>query len=245
MSIVLLVGMMDYSYKKKLVYKRLNSSVIIAREVLSQYYDSEKIDSILVDTINEVEQLLPQVPFIGSKKENIHLNDFFDSILVLALYKTLQKEGATARDVGKYMYEIRKIQASKQSKIYRILYSKLLFSSFIKNNLKKKNTLLNQKAFSENWKMEFIDGDGVEFDWGMDFSECAVKKFYDEHEGGELLPYVCMSDYAMFEYLKNVEFIRTQTMGGGAPCCDFRFKKGGSTSSGWPPEEREDFIYKK
>ncbi|MGD8782753.1 MAG: hypothetical protein PVH88_27830 [Ignavibacteria bacterium] len=31
-------------------------------------------------------------------------------------------------------------------------------------------------------------------------------------------------------------FSRTQTIGNGAPICDFRFKKNVQTADGWPPE---------
>ena len=51
-----------------------------------------------------------------------------------------------------------------------------------------------------------------------------------------------MTNYVPFNAMKNVEFKRTHTIAGGGPFCDFRFKKGGSTPRGWPPEEREDFV---
>ena len=100
---------------------------------------------------------------------------------------------------------------------------------------------MKKDAHPENWDMEFVEGDGEEFDWGVDFKDCAVRKFYMKHGGEELLPYVCMSDYAPFHVLKNVEFTRTQTLSSGGDYCDFRFKKGGSTPKGWPPEDLPDF----
>ena len=71
-------------------------------------------------------------------------------------------------------------------------------------------------------EMDFVDGDGKNFNWGINFHECAVHKFYKKHGGGELLPYVCMSDYAVYEHFTNVEFRRTQILAKGAKYCDFR-----------------------
>ena len=100
---------------------------------------------------------------------------------------------------------------------------------------------MNETNYPENWKFEFIDENKSKF--GMNIHECALHKFYKKHGGEELLPYICMSDYAIYYLIKNVEMKRTQTIAGGADFCDFRLQKGGATPRGWPPEDREDFIY--
>lgn len=232
----------QYSYKKKILFRRYNKSSKIVIEILSNYYSPSDIDSIVLETIKEVESLLPHIPYIGGK-ENFSLNDFFDSIMILALYKILRRKESSVRNIAQIMYEIREIQSLKQSKLMKFLTAKLIFSSIIKNSYKKKINLMTQRAYPENWKMEFVEGDGEEFNWGVNFYECAVQKFFNKHGGEELLPYICMTDYAPFNVLKNVEFKRTQTIAGGAPFCDFRFRKGGSTPRGWPPEERDDFSF--
>jgi len=228
------------SYSKKRIFKRLDESTDIVRTVISKSFTSSENDLIIRDTTKGVESLLPEVPFIG-EKENFSLNDFFDAIMMLALFKELKKRETTVRQIGQIMYEIRELQAQESSKLYKFIYSKMLFSSFIKRSYKKNIKEMNEKAYSENWKMEFVEGDGEDFDWGVNFTDCAVHKFYKKHGGEELLPYVCMSDYAMFHELKNVEFSRTQTLSGGESYCDFRFRKGGSTPRGWPPEDLPDF----
>ncbi len=232
-----------YRYNRDQLVGRLGKSIGTVKTALSDKYSTVEIESIVEDTIKEIKLLLPHIPYIGGK-ENYSLNDFYDSIMLLALFKELTKRGSSVRDVGLIMYEIREIQSFNQSRIIKFLTSKLMFSSFIKNRFKRKIKKMTQNNYPDNWKVEFVEGDGEEFDWGMDYHECAVRKFYEKHGGEELLPYICMSDYAMFNALKNVKFYRTHTISGGGPYCDFRFKKGGSTPRGWPPEEREDFQYK-
>lgn len=48
-----------------------------------------------------------------------------------------------------------------------------------------------------------------------------------------MTPYHCLTDYALFGTL-GIELKRTMTLAQGGEKCDFRFKKGKS-SSGWPP----------
>ncbi len=230
----------EYSYKRKRLFKRLNKSLDIVKTVLSKTFASAEIEKLVEETIQGVDLLLPDVPYIGGK-ENISLNDFFDAIMMLALFKELRKRNISVRNIGQIMYEIRELQTQSSSKLYKNLMASLMFSSYIKRSYKKKVKKMTEKNYSENWNMEFVEGDGEEFDWGMNYTDCAVHKFYKKHGGEELLPYVCMSDYALFHGLKNVEFVRTQTLSGGASYCDFRFKKGGSTPRGWPPEDLPDF----
>ena len=47
----------------------------------------------------------------------------------------------------------------------------------------------------------------------------------------------------MFQAL-GIGLTRTQTIGNGAQKCDFRFKKGGKTPKGWPPEKLKEWEAK-
>ena len=214
--------------------------------------NTRKSQDIFVDSaiLNEI-RMLKEIYFIFKKWEETgagirlgtekRLRDFFDSILMLALYKELRKRGSEVRAIGQLMYEIREEQALAQSRLARFILSKMLFSNYIKKKYQKDIAIMKENAYPENWEMEFVEGDGIEFDWGVDFHDCAVRKLYTKHGAEDLLPYVCMTDYAPFTTMKNVQFTRTQTLSSGGHYCDFRFKKGGSTPRAWPPEGKSDF----
>jgi hypothetical protein len=72
---------------------------------------------------------------------------------------------------------------------------------------------------------EYVEGDGTTFDWGRDYVECGIVKFLHSQEADELTPYLCQTDYALFDAL-GIKLKRTMTLATGCEKCDFRFKKG-------------------
>ena len=79
------------------------------------------------------------------------------------------------------------------------------------------------KKYKEDFVLEHIDP-GQDFDFGYNYTECAIHKLYQKKGKSEYLQYVCLGDYAMFQSY-GMGFTRTQTIANGAPLCDFRFKK--------------------
>ena len=43
----------------------------------------------------------------------------------------------------------------------------------------------------------FVEGDGDDFDWGMDYTECGIVKFLRAQGAGDLAPYFCLADFPM------------------------------------------------
>ena len=80
-----------------------------------------------------------------------------------------------------------------------------------------------------------MDGDGRNFDYGVDYTECAICKFYHAEDADELVPYVCLLDYPVSKAL-GTGMARTTTLADGAERCDFRFKPGRPVERMWPPE---------
>jgi hypothetical protein len=54
------------------------------------------------------------------------------------------------------------------------------------------------------------------------------------------MPIVSIADFVRArEYGYGLK--RTQTIGNGAPICDFRYVKDGNTQRAWPPDNLEEF----
>lgn len=105
-----------------------------------------------------------------------------------------------------------------------------------KRRIRKKCQDSQLRRYPEDWVCEFVEGDGKDFDLGMDMTECGIYKFYKMQGAEQYVPYLCLGDYPQFRAF-GIGMKRTQTLGNGAPKCDFRFKKRGKTPKGWPPEK--------
>lgn len=77
--------------------------------------------------------------------------------------------------------------------------------------------------------MHFIEGDGKNFDYGIDYTECANVKFIRAQGAMELAPYTGATDKVVSEKL-GWGLKRTMTLADGKAKCDFRFKQGGKPS---------------
>lgn len=94
--------------------------------------------------------------------------------------------------------------------------------------MKKRAASSQEREYSGGYVLTYIEGDGKDFDFGIDYIKCAACKFLDEQNAAELSPYVCAVDKVASEML-GWGLRRTTTLAEGGERCDFRFKKGGKT----------------
>jgi hypothetical protein len=75
--------------------------------------------------------------------------------------------------------------------------------------------------------VHFVPGDGRTFDFGLDFTGCAIHKFFQAEGAGHFAKYMCRIDYLTTSY-KGIELTRTGTIANGAEKCDFRYRLAGN-----------------
>jgi hypothetical protein len=92
-----------------------------------------------------------------------------------------------------------------------------------------------KRLYPENSLWRFVQGEGKEFDFGMDMTECAICKFFHAQGADELTPYMCLTDFAVSKAL-GMGLIRTTTLAEGGVKCDFRYKRGRETMQSRPSE---------
>lgn len=83
-----------------------------------------------------------------------------------------------------------------------------------------------ERHYPYDWVFGFVEGgQGDDFDWGWDFTECGICKLLGDNDASELVPYFCALDFVDSE-ISGTGLARTKTLAEGADACDFRFKKG-------------------
>ena len=71
-----------------------------------------------------------------------------------------------------------------------------------------------QCQYPDDFVYRFVEGDGNDFDWALEFSECAVNKFYEKQGVAELKPYCNFFDVTYSRYL-NMGIDASMTIGMG------------------------------
>jgi hypothetical protein len=208
-----------------------------ALDVLETYIDASSIDRFVKEWSEEYEKLIPQIPYIGGKKNDMTRNLIYCTFW-LAMYKKLKQRGMETREIGKIIYEMMEAYFESMNFMMKKL-AKAFFYLRLRNERKNRDNKNGQYS-PHDWIWKYVEGDGKTFFQGTDYRECGIITFYRQHDAEEIIPYICITDYAMFRAL-GIGFKRTETIGMGGEKCDFRYVKNYETPRGWPPEEREEF----
>ena len=179
-----------------------------------------------------MKSLIPRIPFIGNNA--LLLSFFFPTTRYLAVYRALQRQGRTVEEAGRLVYLMGAEEARAIPYLARRVLEYLWFSRLFRQLLKRRATKSQRRRYPGDFVMNYVEGDGREFDYGVDYIECANCKFLQAENALELAPYECATDRPISE-LAGWGLTRTMTIAEGFPRCDFRFKKGGKTRVPIPP----------
>jgi len=201
-------------------------------------YGDDFANTVLREAREIQEALISEIPYIGGD-ENHMTRHLIGSTTSLAFYEAMKAQGKTARETGNIIYDA--VVASVSRSNPRIpSYKKLNPEDFTKRE-RARAKRSQERRYPGDWVYEFVEGDGVKFDYGCDFIECGTQKFYHAKGADEFLPFYCFLDFPKTKATSGLGFTRTMTLAEGYEKCDFRFKKDGETKQDWPPPflERE------
>lgn len=194
--------------------------------LLASRYGDEFAGDVLGQARERLEALIPHIPYIGGDG-NPMTRHLIRSTTSLVLYQAMKANGKTAVETGKIIYD---------AVVERVSHLPLSKSPSPEEIAQRKEEARQSQArrYPGDWVWEFVEGDGVEFDYGYDFIECGTQKLYHAQGADEFLPFYCFLDFATYR-TPGWGFARTMTLAEGHAKCDFRFKRGGKTERAWPP----------
>lgn len=156
----------------------------------------------------------------------------------MAKYQALSARNHSINGVGKIIFETYEVMAD-YPKWFLSIVGHLKYGKKYEEKLKDAAAASQLRKYPEDFVLSFIEGDGDNFDYGLDITECGICKLYSAQGAGELSRYMCLSDYVVSKAF-NRGLVRYKTIAEGAEKCDFRFKKRRETfvyplREGWPP----------
>jgi len=222
-----------YLKKKRTLLRTFKTALVIVKNILIEYFGESKFKEISTITEKEFEALIPQIPYVGGDESHL-TEDLINATLLLPLLRVFEKEGLDFYKVGKLAYDL--FQA-----FYKVIPPPSdIFSEEYLIQLKESAKRSKLRKYNGDWVYDFIEGDDKTFTFGIDYSECGVFKFYKSQGAEHFMPIICISDFAKAQTY-GYGLKRTQTIGNGAPLCDFRYIKNGSTPRAWPPDNLPEF----
>lgn len=207
-------------------------------KVLVTRFGKGRTSGIMRKIRQEYAALTLEAPCIGGE-ENMFTEWLTYGVYYLAVYRVLEAEGQSVEEVGKVIFDTFQAMAD-YPKWLLCLVGSLKYDEQYMSWLKEAAAKTRERRYPGDCVATFIEGDGQEFDYGIDITECGICKFYRAQGAGELSPYLCLSDCVVSDAFDR-GLVRYKTLAEGAEVCDFRYKKGRETfvnplREGWPPK---------
>ncbi|MFX1593875.1 MAG: L-2-amino-thiazoline-4-carboxylic acid hydrolase [Promethearchaeota archaeon] len=233
----------DYYVKRKpKLMKDFSNHIKFATDILKRKFSEDKINEIFNQMKVEYEKIIPEIPYIGGGK-NPFSSLLVDGLSSLAMFRVLEKEGFTLRDIGEFYYEFRDIMNTIRKKNLEKIGkdpAQYPFETAYVDFAKKLCETSKLRKYPEDWVGDYVEGDGKTFEWGFNFQECGIHKVCKRLDAERFAPLYCLADFSEANIL-GFGFSRTQTLGFGASMCDHRYVKNYKTPRGWPPDDLPEF----
>jgi hypothetical protein len=211
-----------YSAREAHLLKALRHKLPFFRRALRTRFSKDEVERIIQQLQAEFRALLPRLPDIGGKQNPLTAN-LVACAWFLALYRVLRPRGLSDDEIGELVQRVAEewVNASPrwlgrlqslfiQTPLPRLLFERLSHKS-------------QQRQYPGDFVVQFVPGDGRNFNFGIDFTGCAIHKFFQAEGAGHFAKDMCRIDY-LTTRSKGIELIRTGTIASGADKCDFRFR---------------------
>lgn len=201
-------------------------TVSLVHSTLIRKFGNELSEKIGREVRMEYENLLPTIPYTKGARSIMFNRFILITAQSLAAYRVLSRYNMPPEEIWEICYEALCLRLKLIPLWKRRLINKLWNSIF--RRIVKRRGRHNRKEYLGSFELEYIPGNGTNFDFGINYTTCGNYNFLKRHDGEEFAPYICLSDIALSDAF-GWGLIRTRTLADGCSYCDFRFKKGADT----------------
>lgn len=184
------------------------------------------IDQVLLQMRDAYGALIPDIPYIG--RRNFHLQWAIPNAEKLADFLVAKEYGVTIPQFSRLHLDqaLSDLLAQYPTADERRMIGGMQFG-LLSNLMMRFVAWRSQlRLYPEDYILTFVRGDGVDFDWGLNYTQCPNVILYSRHGAADLVyPLVCTMDYVAGKALF-VGYHRTMDIASGGPMCDLRWKKG-------------------
>lgn len=213
--------MTGYSTEEKsqllLDFESFNTDI---KQILGEKFGDNFAKTAAFQIKKEYRSLLEDMPYIGGS-DNPFTITITSTTRYLAVYLVLKRRGKDVGEIGEICYQYADTFFKNNSDQIMSMDDPAVtgFLKYLASESK-------NHIYTGDFVFEFVEGE--EFDFGLDFEECAICKFFQSKGADEFVPYMCATDIPESKY-GGLGLKRTKTLAEGGNSCDFRYKNGSST----------------
>lgn len=214
-----------YAARRERLLRGFDRAAGRIRRVLARHHDAAFADSLMVDARAEFESIIPEIPYIGGKR-NLFSGVMIANGWIAALYRAMKARGCSAEDVARVGAEVGDDFFRSFPPWMLRLVGWLAFTRPVRWLLRRQAQRSQARRYPADFVYSLREGDGD--DLALVFEECAVNKFYDAYGLEDLKPY-CNQFDVIYSRLMGMGLDARETIGLGCQTCRLRFKHGRET----------------
>jgi len=220
-----------YSTYKDKIIEEVKQTFDYTRQILINHYGKADAQTLYDSTLNQFSELLPDLPYIGGYANSLTSNLYMGAAS-LAFYQVMKPYGVPIEKIGEIIYQ--SVEKQFLADPLSGMDGRLSTSQTILDKFKEAAQNSQRRTYPGDWVFEFVPGDGISFDYGIDYLECGICKYFKSQGAEEFTPYLCLLDFPVSEVM-NTGLVRTTTLARGGERCDFRYKMDRPIQPEWNP----------
>ena len=214
-----------YLENKPKIMRQVRFTLRHFRKEFAKAFGKEEGEAIASETMQRFEALLPDIPYIGGN-ENPLTQNLYLTAAMLAMYRSLQKRGASVEEAARLIYlGAASFFNSFPTRWLMRWQGRRMFGRKRLDQRRHAAAISQEHRHPDDWVFEVVEGDGQDFAFGVDYTECGIVKYLAREGAPELAPYLCWLDYPQFAAM-HLRLDRSETIAQGGQRCDFRLSRG-------------------
>ena len=214
-----------YLANKPKIMRQVRFALPHYRRHFAEVYGKAEGEAIARESLQRFEAMLLDIPYIGGA-ENPNTRSLYWTGAWLAMYRSLQARGASVEEAARLIYlGTASFFDSVPTRWLMRWQGRRMLGRKRCDQLRHAAAISQQRRYPDDWVFEIVEGDGRDFVFGVDYTECGVVKYLAREGAPELAPYLCWIDYPQFAAM-HLRLDRTETIAQGGQRCDFRLSRG-------------------
>lgn len=197
------------------------------RKNLVDLFESEILEAIIKNAEECYIDMLEYMPIIDQRAPFHSELRYYSHFLALA--KAAEKYGDNVQKIGSLIIKDAQDNINQKTE-QEIKDERRKWFSVEKENYKQTALYSQERKYSDDWIYYYIECEDGKYDFGLDFTKCAIWDFFKKMDGQALIPYVCYTDFIWSEGL-GLGLKRTKTLVTEDDRCNLRWKNGAATQS--------------
>jgi hypothetical protein len=192
------------------------------RALYLSMFGAASIDTVLAEMRASYVVLIPDIPYIG--QINFHLQWHIPNAEKLAEYLVAKEYGVTMLEFSQLHLD--KALNDLLSMPDPVKIGSMQFGPMAETGMQLKAAESQLRIYPEAHVFTFVKGNGIDFDWGLDYTQCPNVILYSRHGAADLVyPLVCTQD-DVAGFAMRTGYRRTTEIARGGAICDLRWKEG-------------------